>query len=83
MQSKSHIDAVAKYNKGKYTNFQAQIKIEEATIIDNYCKSIGMSKAATIVNAVKYLMTNNVNLAEWIKKEKQTEDAGQQDGSGD
>ena len=26
---------------------------------------------------------NNVNLAEWIKKEKQTEDAGQQNAPGD
>lgn len=83
MQSKSHIDAVAKYNKGKYTNFQAQIKIEEATTIDNYCKSIGLSKAATIVNAVKYLIENNVNLAEWIKKGKQTEAENKQIESGE
>lgn len=81
MQSKSHIDAVAKYNKGKYINFQVQIKNDDAVIINNYCKSIGMSKAATIISAIKYLITNNINLAEWIKKENQTEAEDDQNGS--
>ena len=83
MQTKSHIEAVAKYNKGKYTNFQVQIKIEEAQAIDNYCKRIGMSKASTIVNAIKYLIANNVNLAEWVEMEKAENEAEAEQDSAD
>lgn len=50
---------------------------------NRYCKSIGLSKAATIVNAIKYLIENNINLAEWIKKGKQTEAENKQTRSGD
>ena len=83
MQTKSHIESVAKYNKGKYTNFQVQIKIEEAQAIDNYCKKIGMSKASTIVSAIKYLMANDVNLAEWAKMEKTENEAEAEQDSND
>ena len=83
MQTEAQKRAKRKYLDKTYKNLAIRIRPENVQLIDNYCKSIGLSKAATIVNAIKYLIENNVNLAEWIKKEKQTEDAGQQTGSGD
>ena len=81
--TEAHIRANRKYMEKNYKNVQIQAKFADYELIDNYCKSIGLSKAATIVNAVKYLITNHVNLAEWIKKENQTEAEKQQNGSGD
>lgn len=83
LRSEAQKRADVKYHAKTYKNLQISARIADYELIDNYCKSIGMSKAATIVNAIKYLIENNVNLAEWIKKEKQAEDAGQLPGSGD
>ena len=83
MQTEKKKRKKKKYMDKTYKNLAIHTRPENVQLIDNYCQSIGMSKAATIVNAIKYLIENNVNLAEWIKKEKQTEDAGQQGGSGD
>lgn len=66
-----------------YKNLAIHIRPENVQLIDNYCKSIGLSKAATIVNAIKYLIENNVNLAEWIKKENQSAAENKQNGSRD
>ena len=83
LRSEAQKRADVKYHAKTYKNLQISARIADYELIDNYCQSIGLSKAATIVNAIKYLIENNVNLAEWIKKGKQTEDAGQQDRSGD
>ena len=76
LRSEAQKRADVKYHAKTYKNLQISARIADYELIDNYCKSIGLSKAATIVNAIKYLIENNVNLAEWIKKEKQN-------GSGD
>ena len=76
LRSEAQKRADVKYHAKTYKNLQISARIADYELIDNYCKLIGLSKAATIVNAIKYLIENNVNLAEWIKKEKQT-------GSGD
>ena len=76
LRSEAQKRADVKYHAKTYKNLQISARIADYELIDNYCKSIGLSKAVTIVNAIKYLIENNVNLAEWIKKEKQN-------GSGD
>ena len=53
---------------GKIKQFNLTLRGEDYNMIDNYCKNIGVSKAACIVAAVKYCMDNNVDL-------KQTADA--------
>lgn len=83
MQTEAQKRAKRKYLDKTYKNLAIRIRPEKVQLIDNYCKSIGLSKAATIVNAIKYLKENNVNLAEWIKKGKQTGAEKMQDGSGD
>ena len=83
MQTEAQKRAKKKYIDKTYKNLAIHTRLENVQLIDNYCQSIGLSKAVTIVNAIKYLIENNVNLAEWIKKGKQTEDAGQLPGSGD
>ena len=83
LRSEAQKRADVKYHAKTYKNLQISARIADYELIDNYCKSIGLSKAATIVNAIKYLIENNVNLAEWIKKENQTGAEKQQPGSGD
>ena len=57
--SKAHIKASAKYNKDNYKKIQANIKPDDYTIIDDYCKKSGMSKAQLIVDACKEYIKNN------------------------
>ena len=83
MQTEAQKRAKKKYMDKTYKNLAIHTRPENVQLIDNYCKSIGLSKAATIVNAIKYLIENNVNLAEWIEKGKQTGGAEQQNGSGE
>ena len=83
MQTEAQKRAKKKYIDKTYKNLAIHIRPENVQLIDNYCKSIGLSKAATIVNAIKYLIENNVNLAEWIKKENQADPDRQQTGGGD
>lgn len=83
MQTEAQKRAKKKYMDKTYKNLAIHTRPENVQLIDNYCKSIGLSKAATIVNAIKYLIENNVNLAEWIEKGKQTGGAEKQIGSGD
>ena len=83
MQTEAQKRAKKKYMDKTYKNLAIHTRPENVQLIDNYCKSIGMPKASTIVNAVKYLIENNVNLVEWIEKEKQTGGAEQQTAPGD
>ena len=83
MQTEAQKRAKKKYMDKTYKNLAIHTRPENVQLIDNYCKSIGLSKAATIVNAIKYLIENNVNLAEWIEKEKQTDGAEQQTAPGE
>ena len=79
MQTEAQKRAKKKYMDKTYKNLAIHIRPENVQLIDNYCKSIGMSKAATIVNAIKYLIENNVNLAEWIEKGKTDRRSGAAD----
>lgn len=62
--SDARIRANAKYNSKAYKKIQAYIKPADYTIIDSYCKARGISKAAFIVNAARYIIDNNIVLSE-------------------
>ncbi len=61
--SKAHIKASNKYNKANYKQLKANIKPEDYKLIDDFCKDNNISKAAMIVNSVKYCIENNIDLA--------------------
>lgn len=59
-RSEAQKKADKKYNSKTYKNIQAAIKIDDYNIIDNYCKSTGISKATLIVEGCKmYISQNN------------------------
>ena len=63
----SHTNASNKYNKANYQKFQANLKIDDAAMIDNYCNINKISKPQLIVGMFNYCVSNNVNLKEWIQ----------------
>lgn len=52
--SKAHIKASNKYNKENYKKIQANVKPDDYSLIDDYCKKNKISKAKFIVEACKY-----------------------------
>lgn len=62
--SDARIRANAKYNSKAYKKIQAYIKPDDYTIIDNYCNARGISKAAFIVGAARYIIDNNIMLSD-------------------
>lgn len=61
--SKAHIKASNKYNKANYKQLNINLKPDDFSIIDQHCKSHGISKAAFIVGACKYCIDNNIDLS--------------------
>lgn len=57
--SKAHIKASNKYNKANYKQLKANVKPDDYTIIDDYCKNHDISKAKFIVEACKYYIENH------------------------
>ena len=60
--SKAHIKASNKYNKANYKQLKANVKPDEYKMVDDYCKNNNISKAALIINAIKYCIDNNIDL---------------------
>ncbi|MCM1024543.1 MAG: hypothetical protein NC395_10860 [Prevotella sp.] len=52
--SKAHIRASNKYNKANYKQLKVNVKPEDFSIIDDYCKTRNISKAKFIVEACKF-----------------------------
>lgn len=67
MMTEAQKRANKKYLEKNYKNLTVKLKFAEIEFINNFCKSIGLSKAQTIVNAVKYCYIHNVNLHEQIE----------------
>lgn len=65
------------------SQFNVEIKTEDFNRITNYCNLNKMSKSELLIGMFNYCLTNNVNLAEWIEKGKQTGGAEQQTAPGD
>ena len=55
-QTEAQKRAKKKYMDKTYKNLAIHTRPENVQLIDNYCQSIGMSKASTIVNAIKFLI---------------------------
>lgn len=60
--------ANAKYRRKKLSDgtkkqINATLDTADYMLIDNYCKSVGISKAAFMVAAARYCTENGVNLA--------------------
>lgn len=58
----SHTKAVNKYNAKNYKKIQANIKPIDYELIDNYCKTNGISKAQLIVSCCKYCINNDIDI---------------------
>ena len=65
------------------SQFNVEIKTEDFNKITNYCELNKISKPELLISMFNYCLSNNVNLAEWIGKEKQTGGAEQQTRSGE
>ena len=64
MVSEARKKANKKYAAKTYKNLQVSVKIADYNEIDEYCKEKGISKAALIVNSVKYCIDNKVDFKE-------------------
>ena len=61
--NKNHNEYMKEYRKRKtFKQLKADIKPEDYTIIDNYCKDMGISKAQFIVKSCKYVIKNDIDL---------------------
>ena len=61
----SKFDKVAynkEYNSKKYKQLKVEIKSENYSLIDNYCKNNNISKAQFIVKSCKYVIKNDIDL---------------------
>lgn len=52
------------YRKNHYKQCKLWLKHEESEKIADYCKSIGISKNKLFVNAVMYIIDNNIQLTD-------------------
>ena len=69
--SKAHIKASNKYNKENYKKIQANIKPSDYQMIDDYCAENDISKAALIVNSIKYIIDNNIDIKSFIDEKNE------------
>lgn len=69
--SKAHIKASNKYNKENYKKIQANIKPSDYQMIDDYCAENDISKAVLIVNSIKYVIDNNIDIKAFIDEKNE------------
>ena len=60
--TKAHIKATDKYNKANYKQLKANIKPTDYKLIDDYCTANNISKASLIVNSIRYVIDNNIDI---------------------
>ena len=60
--SEAKIRANNKYRSSHYKRLSLDILPADFALIDDYCKTHGISKAALIVRSVKYCIANNIDL---------------------
>lgn len=65
--NKNNIEYINNYNKENYKNVALRIKPNDYDIINNYCKDMNISKQALFLNAVKYIINNDIPKSEYIK----------------
>lgn len=52
------------YNKANYKQLKIEVKPYIYTMIDNYCKDKGISKAMFIARACKHCIDNNIDISD-------------------
>ena len=72
--SKAHVKASNKYNKENYKKIQANIKPADYQMIDDYCAENDISKAALIVNSIKYVINNNVDIRAFLAEQSKNDE---------
>ena len=60
--TKAHIKATSKYNKANYKQLKANIKPSDYQLIDDYCTANNISKASLIVNSIRYVIDNDIDV---------------------
>lgn len=65
-----------KYRDTKYKQIAIAIKPNDYTMIDNYCKMHGISKAALITRAIKYCIIHDIDLTKEQNGGNMSEDIG-------
>ena len=60
-----HNEYMREYRKRKtFKQLKVEIKPENYSLIDNYCKNNNISKASFIVKSCKYIIDNNIKFKE-------------------
>ena len=72
-----------KYRDTKYKQIAIAVKLNDYTMIDNYCKTHSISKAALITRAVKYCIEHNIDLTAESDGGNASEDIGAAEDIGD
>lgn len=65
-------------SNGKNKQINATLAIDDYKFLDSFCKSIGLSKAQTIIRSVKYCYEHNIDLHEQINSTNNTDDNSEQ-----
>ena len=52
------------YNKSNYRQLKVEVKPTIYIMIDEYCKTKGMSKAMFIARACKYIIDNEIDISD-------------------
>lgn len=58
-RKRRHIEANKKYNKENYKQFKVNLKPDDYSMIDDYCKNNKISKAKFILEACKFYIENH------------------------
>ena len=66
--NKNNINYINNYNKVNYKNVALRIRQNDYELLENYCKDMNISKQSLFLNAVKYIINNNISLDEYIQK---------------
>ena len=60
-RKRKHIEANKKYNKENYKQLKVNVKPDDFSMVDDYCKNNKISKAKFIIEACKYYIDNHGN----------------------
>lgn len=60
----NQLEYIENYNKENYKSLSMRLKHDDINMINNYCKKVKLSKASAVVSAFKYLIDNNIDIAD-------------------
>lgn len=62
--NKNNIEYISNYNKANYKNVALRLKPDDYEVIEKYCQDMDISKQKLFINAVKYVINNDIPLDE-------------------